>query len=217
MRSLLAMTFLCAVLPAAADNVLQVGDFSSGAPGGPPPAPWTSGKVKPNVTVVQENPPGESGQWIHLVDDSAQDAATLVQRFTEIPAGRLSFRLHVVKSDAAIWFLLGDKEVSGRGDTVFSFKINARGGLMVGQDRQKIPDTSGAKAHFPGGQTYDLYCDFKPAGDGFAIEIGQKDGAVCFRGTTASAGSINALGIRTHGEEMGSDFYVTDLSLVSEP
>jgi hypothetical protein len=204
---------LFAVASLQAGNLLDQGNFSAGAPGGAPPSPWILGKAKPDVAVTLENPPGEGGHWVRFVDESAKEAASLVQKFVEIKGGRLSFRLHVVKSGAAIWFLLGDKEVSGRGDTVFSFKITSKGNLLVAQDKQKIADTTGAKATFPGGQTYDLYCDFKPEGDGLKIEIGEKDGSVLYRGTSATAGPISALDIRTHGEEMGSDFYLTDLVL----
>lgn len=204
---------LCAVFSVRAENLIEQGSFGAGSPGGPPPSPWIPGNPEPGISITLESPPGESGLWVRFVDDSAQEAASLVQKFSETKSGRLSFRLHLVKSGAAVWFLLGNKEVSGRGDTVFGFKITSKGNLLVSQDKQKIADTSGAKAYLPGGQTYDIYCDFKPEGDGLRIEIGQKDGAVLFRGTSAAAGSIGALGIRTHGEEIGSDFYLTDLVL----
>lgn len=211
--TLIFSTAFLVVVTSQAGSLLEQGDFSAGSPGGPPPSPWVLGKAKPGISVVLENPPGENGQWVHFVDESAQDAAAIVQKFNETKGGRLGFRLHVVKSGAAIWFLLGSKEVSGRGDTVFSVKITSHGNLLVAQDKQKIADTTGSKSTFPGGQTYDLYCDFKPEGNGLKIEIGQKDGTVLFRGTSAAAGPISALGIRTHGEEMGSDFYLTDLVL----
>lgn len=147
------------------------------------------------------------------MDDSTQDVAGIVQKFGEISSGRLSFKLHVVKSGAAIWFLLGGGELGGRGEAVFGFKITSTGKLLVAQDSQKIGNTTGGKTTFPGGQTYDLYCDFKNNGAGLDIEIGQKDGEILFRGTSASAAPISAVGIRTHGEESGSDFYLTDLLL----
>lgn len=202
-----------------AENLLEQGNFAAGPAGGPPPEPWSLTKPKPDVTIVLENPPGaaQGENWVHLVDDSSQDAAGVTQKFSEITGGRLSFKLHVVKSGAAIWFILGNKELSGRGDAVFGFKITSKGGLLVGQDSQKIANATGGQTSFPGGQTYDLYCDFKSNGAGLDIEIGQKDGVVLFRGTGATAAPISALAIRTHGEESGSDFYLTDLVLEPAP
>lgn len=208
---------LCAISFVHAGSLLEQGTFAAGSAGGPPPEPWILGKPKPEISLRLENPSGESGTWVHIVDNSVQDAAALVQKFGEISGGRLSFKLHVVRSGAAIWFLLGSKEVSGKADTVFSFKITSQGALLVSQGGQKLVDTTASKAKFSDGQTYDLYCDFKPNGAGLNIEMGQKDGAVLFKGSAPAGGPVSALAIRTHGAEEGSDFYVTDLALEPAP
>jgi hypothetical protein len=196
-----------------AENVLQDGNFASGTAGSPPLEPWSLSKPKPNISLQVDTPPGEKGRWVRIVDESAQDAAVLAQKFPEITAGRLTFKLHIVQSGAAIWFLFGQKEQGGREDAVFGFKIDSRGQLLVARGSQKVGDASGTKASFPGGETYDLYCEFKPAGEGMEIEIGQVDGKVLFRGAGPMSGTVSALSIRTHGEEMGSDFFLTDLVL----
>jgi hypothetical protein len=210
--------FLVCVSLARAGNLLEQGDFAAGSEGGPPPAPWIVGQSRPDVNVVVENPPGSEGggNWVHLVDDSPEDAAGVVQKFGEISSGRLSFRLHVVKSGAAIWFLLGGRELAAKSDAVISFKITSQGHLLVAQDGRKIANTAGGRAAFSGGQTHDLYCDFKTNGTGLDLEIGQKDGTVLFRGTSERTGPISAVAVRTHGEESGSDFYLTDLVLEAE-
>lgn len=219
MRFLILFAFsIGLIISGRGENLLQQGDFSGGPAGALPPEPWSAGKPKPNIGISIESPPGSDAgkSWVHIVDESAQDAAGLVQKFEGVPSGRLEFKLHVVKSRAAVWFLLGRKEVSGKGDMVFGFKISSKGNLLVGTDSQKVSDTSGAKTALPAGQSYELYCSFKPTSDqsGMEIEIGQKDGTVLFRGTSgAPASPVSALAIRTHGEELGSDFYVTDMVL----
>lgn len=202
------------LFPSRAENALQSGDFAGSTPGSPPPAPWVASKDRPDVTIRIENPPGETaGTWLRMEDRSSEDAAVVSQKFSAMAAGRLSFKLHVKESGAAIWFLFGRGESAGRGDAVFGFKITSRGDLLVAQDRQKITDTSGARPKFPPGQTCELICTFRPEGDGTSVEITQPDGAVLFRGSSPAAGPVGALAIRTHGEEAGSEFFVTDLAL----
>ncbi len=204
------------------ENLLEQGNFSEAAEGAPPPAPWIVAKPKPGVSATVENLPGATDNrlWAHFVDDSTEDAIILTQTFPGITAGRLSLSVHVQKFSAAVWFLLGRNALAAREDMLFTFKITTKGGFLAATPAGKITNASSSKAFsFVPGQTYDLYCDFKPTDDkaGLQIEIGQKDGGIIFTGTVDRAEPITALSIRTHGEDAGSDFYVTDLKLSGTP
>ncbi len=203
-------------------DLLQEGSFAGGSAGGPPPAPWVVSKSKPGVGVTLERLPGASDQrlWARFLDDSAENAVLLTQSFDGISSGRLTMSLHIEKFGAAVWFLLGRNTLSAREDMLFTFKVTTKGGFLAATPRGKIADASGAKPFtFAPGQTYGLYCDFQPAADPskLQIEIGQIDGGVIFRGTIDRTEPVTAFSIRTHGEDAGSDFFVTDLTLTGTP
>jgi hypothetical protein len=204
------------------ENLLQQGDFSAASVGGPPPAPWVTGKPKSDVNVSIENLPGSDDKklWAHFTDESGADAIILTQTFPGTTAGRLDLSLHVQKYGAGIWFILGRKNLAARDDMLFTFKVTTKGGFLASTPSGKLTDLLGAKSFtFGAGQTYDLYCDFKPSDDqsGLDIEIGQKGGAVLFKGKLDRVEPVTAFSIRTHGEDVGSDFYVTDVVLKGTP
>ena len=220
MRSLIFIGLLVVSGTAAPaqENLLEQGNFSGGTKGALPPPPWIVSKPKPNVGIILEDLPGAADNrlWAHLTDESGKDAIILTQSFSGITSGRLTFSLHVQKFGAAVWFLLGRNALAGREDMLFTFKVTTKGGFLAATPEGKVANTAGTKTFsFVPGQTYDLFCDFKPTADqtGLQIEIGQKDGQVIFRGLVDRVEPITAFSVRTHGEDAGSDFYVTDLSL----
>lgn len=203
-------------------NLLEQGDFSGGSPGTLPPAPWVVSKPKPNVNLSLETLPGSTDKrlWAHFADDSTEDSVILTQSFGGITSGRLSLSVHVERYAAAVWFLFGRNNLAAREDMLFTFKITTKGGFLAATPEGKISNTVGSKTFtFAPGQTYNLYCDFKPASDqsGFQIEIGQAGGGVIFSGKTDHLDPITAFSARTHGEDGGSSFYVTDLKLTASP
>lgn len=218
----LGISITSAVASLAQQNLLEQGDFSAGIKGSPPPAPWVVSKPKPGVALSLENLPGASDQrlWAHFTDDSTTDAIILTQTFAGTTSGRLTFSLHVQKFGAAVWFILGRNALATREDMIFTFKVTTKGGFLAATPAGKITNTSGAKSFsFLPGQTYDLYCNFHPTDDqtGLQIEIGQKDGQVIFSGRTDHLEPITTFAARTHGEDAGSDFYLTDVKLVADP
>lgn len=224
MRSCLFVgALICSgVFSRAETNLLEQGDFSGGALGSLPPAPWVVSKPKPNVSLSLENLPGEADKklWAHFTDDSTEDAVLLTQSFSGITSGRLTLSLHIERYAAAVWFLFGRNNLAAREDMLFTFKITTKGGFLAATPEGKISDSAGSKTFmFTSAQTYNLYCDFKPAPDqsGLQIEIGQVGGGVFFSGKTDQLEPITAFSIRTHGEDGGSSFYVTDLKLAESP
>lgn len=203
-------------------NLLLEGSFAGGSIGGPPPAPWAVSQPKPGVGVTVERLPGSDDQrlWARFLDDSAESAVLLTQSFEGINSGRLTLSLHLEKFGAAVWFLLGRQNLAARDDMLFTFKVTTKGGFLAATPQGKIADVSGTKSFaFAPGQTYNLYCDFQPTADQsqLQIEIGQINGGVIFRGTIGRTEPVTAFSIRTHGEDAGSDFFVTDLTLTGTP
>jgi hypothetical protein len=200
---------------AAADNVIQDGDF----PGTALSAAWNTGREYAGIAATVEKPEGfgQGKSWLHLVDGAEDGAVKVSQKFPGVGAGRLSLTLHIVQHKAAIWFVLGQGEVSAKSDISFGIKVSSAGGLLVGNDAGKIVDASGARANFTPGETYRLHCDFKlaPGNEGLEIKITQEGNGEIFNGvaTPVPPLPIDTLSIRTHREQAGSDFYVTDISL----
>ncbi len=203
-------------------NLLLEGNFAGGSIGGPPPAPWIVSQSRPGVGVALERLPGSDDQrlWARFLDDSAESAVLLTQSFDGINSGRLTLSLHLEKFGAAVWFLLGRQNLASREDMLFTFKVTTKGGFLAATPQGKIADVSGSKSFaFAPGQTYNLYCNFQPTADQskLKIEIGEINRGVIFRGTMDRAEPVTTFSIRTHGEDAGSDFFVTDMFLTGSP
>lgn len=223
LRASIAILLLSGGLLSAGENLLQNGDFAQSKPGGPPMPGWTLGKEAQGINTAVDKPSQPFGQgknWVYVSDQTEEGAAFLIQELPKpVTAGRLSFTLHIVDHAAAIWFILGRNQVSKSDDLGLGLKISSAGGLIVSAKGDRVTDISGAKKRFAKGETYQLYCDFGPrdAEGKTPIKMGQVGGEEFFNGTAELSEEYTALAIRTHKEQGGSEFYLTDIVLTESP
>jgi len=210
------LTFSCAIASFAEDRITN-GNFSGGATGSAPPAPWDikSKKLDPTATVTLASLPGskDGKLWASLSDLSKDSYAKLGQNFPPVDNGKLSFKFYIVKkeSDDPSFNIY----LSGGREHVVDLKVS-KGTLRVDANDKKIQ----TKYKFSPDTVYSLSCEFQPAADPTKLEV--KIGLDGSGGTeTVFSGQVNrapidGFRIITDVENNSTVVYVADLSLVAK-